>query len=145
MDFRTSEILPSKNKVKQTDSGLARRQNNGDTKPSFRKPVYHHRFSNNEFSPHRGFLEKNTWWSWQEDPSGHDYRAIFLFSPASIRYANKSSIINLWSYTSRLGMAFRCLYCYCFSPRGRPNPWRVLPSPSWHPWNPYTVSVQNGL
>ena len=60
MAFRTSEILPSKNNIKQTDSGLARYQNNGDTKPSFQKPVYHHRFSQNEFSLHRGFLGKNT-------------------------------------------------------------------------------------
>ena len=59
MDFRTSEILPSK-KIEQTDSVLARRQNNGDIKPSFQKPVYHHRFSQNEFSLHRGFLGKNT-------------------------------------------------------------------------------------
>ena len=144
MALRTSEILPSKNTVEQTDSGLLRRQNNGDTKPSFWKPVYHHRFSQNEFYLHRGFLGKNTWWSWREDPSGHDYQAIVLFSPASIRYVNKSSIINRWSYTSHLAMAFRCLYFHCFSPRWHPNPWRVLPSPSWHPWHPYTVSVRNG-
>ena len=79
MAFRTSEILPSKNNVEQTDSGLARRQNIGDTKPSFRKPVYHNRFSKNEFSLHRGYLVNNTWWSWREDPFGHDYQAIFCF------------------------------------------------------------------
>ena len=45
MAFRTSEILPSKKNVEQTDSGLVKRQNNGDTKPSFQKPVYHHFFS----------------------------------------------------------------------------------------------------
>ena len=32
MAFRTSEILSFKNNIKQTDGGLARRQNNGDTK-----------------------------------------------------------------------------------------------------------------
>ena len=89
MAFRTSEILPFKNNFEQTDRGFARRQNNGDTPPSFQKPVYHCRFSQNEFSLHRGFQGKNAWWSWREDPSGHDYWAIFLFSPASIRYANK--------------------------------------------------------
>ena len=34
MAFRTSEILSFKNNIEQTDSGLARRQNNGDTKPT---------------------------------------------------------------------------------------------------------------
>ena len=47
MAFRTSEILPIKKNLEQTDSGLARRQNNDDTKPSFRKPVYHNHFSKN--------------------------------------------------------------------------------------------------
>ena len=89
LTFCTSEMLPSKNNIEQTERGLARRQNNGDTKPSFQKPVYHHRFSQNEFSLHRGFLGKNTWWSWREDPSGRDYRVIFLFSPTRVRYANK--------------------------------------------------------
>ena len=60
MAFRTSEILLSKNNVEQTDSGLARCQNNGDTKTSFQKPVYHHRFSQNELSLHIGFMGENT-------------------------------------------------------------------------------------
>ena len=122
MAFRTSEILLSKNNVEQTDSGLARCQNNGDTKPSFRKSLYHNNFSMNEFSLHREYLGKSTWWSWQEDPCGHDYRAIFLFSPASIRYVNKSPIKNCWSYTSHLPMDFCCLYFHCFYPPLAPQP-----------------------
>ena len=144
MAFHTSEILLFKNNIEQTDSGLARHQNNSDTKPSFRKPVYHHRFSKNELSLHRGFLGKKQWWSWREDTSGYDYRAIFLFLPASICYTNKSPIKNRWSYTSHLAMASPCPYFHFFSPRWRPNPQRVSPSPLWHPWHPYTVSVRNG-
>ena len=89
MAFRTSEILPSKKNIKQIDHGLARRQNNGDTPPSFQKLVYRRRFSQNEFSLYRELLGKNAWWLWREYPLGQYYRAIFLFLPASIRYANK--------------------------------------------------------
>ena len=133
-----------KKNIEETDGGLARRQNNGDNKPFSENRCIRIIFSKNECSLHRGYLGKNTLRSWREDPSDQEHRSIFLFSPASIRYANKSPIKNRWSYTSHDAMAFRFLYCHCFSPRWRPNPRRVLPSPSWHLWNPYTVSVRNG-
>ena len=61
MAFCTSEILSFKNNTEQTDSGLERRQNNGDTKPTSENRLTIVIFPKNEFSLHRGYLGKNTW------------------------------------------------------------------------------------
>ena len=81
MAFLTSEILPSKNNVKQTDRSLAKRQNNGDTPPYFQKPEYHCRFSQNEF-----FLTEDFWERTHDDCDGKILRVttierFFCFRP----------------------------------------------------------------
>ena len=89
MVFRTSEILSFKKTFEQTHGGLARRQNNGDNKP----------FSENRciiiiFPRMNSLFTEDIWERTFYDRDGkilmvRSIERFFLFSPASIRYANK--------------------------------------------------------
>ena len=88
MAFRTSEILPSKNKVKQKNIGLARRQNNGDINPPSKNrctiiviPIINSLFT------------EDFWERTHNDSDGKILRVttierFFFPPPASICYAN---------------------------------------------------------
>ena len=89
--------------------------------------MYHSHFSNKEFSLHRGYLGKNCLQSWREDPSGQEHRAIFLFLPASIRYAKKTPIKNRWSYTKTYRYGPTLPILSLFLPLLTPQPPRSFP------------------
>ena len=93
MAFCTSEMLSFKNDLEHTDFGLARRQNNGDTKPP----------SENRCTiiifPRMNYLfTEDIWERTHYDRDGKILlvRSIerFFPPPASIRYANKTPIKN---------------------------------------------------
>ena len=61
---------------------------------------------------------------------------FFCFRPLAFPTRKKHLLKTVDHTPKHIAMDLHCLYCHCFSPRWRPNPRRVLPSPSWHPWHP---------
>ena len=89
MAFRTSEMLSFKNNIEQTDFGLARRQNNGYT-----KPPSENRCTIIIFPRMNALFTEDIWERTHDDRDGKIHRVttierFVLFSPARVCYANK--------------------------------------------------------